>query len=142
MFNKCDKSAANGHNGDDKLLWGYCGCYWPLLVGLEKTLEGSKYCLSGKFEAKAHDLVTSNGRYVVVGGCWVPLALVGRSLLKPPQPTSATTRLLGEGLLHPGHGRPPISSSGWTSWITTCRWTTSLGVGHRSLHSGSCPSAM
>ena len=103
-----------------------CGGLWVLLAlvgwSIKKNSRGQNTVYPKNFEAKAHDLVTSNGRYVVVGRCWVLLALVGCSLLKPPQPTSATTRLLGVGLLHPGHGRPPISSSGWTSWTT--RWTT------------------
>ena len=103
---------------------GILGATGPGWLVYKKNSRDQNTVYLENFEAKAHDLVTSNGRYVVVGRCWVLLALVGCSLLKPPQPTSATTRLLGVGLLRPGHGRPPISSSGWTSWTTTCGWTT------------------
>ena len=113
---------------------GILGATGPGWLVYKKNSRDQNTVYLENFEAEAHDLVTSYGRYVVVGRCWVLLALVGCSLLKPPQPTSATTRLLGVGLLHPGHGRPPISSSGRTSWTTRCwppifsLWQLSLKV--------------
>ena len=40
MFNKCVKSAANGHTGEDKLLWGVVGATGPGWLVYKKNSRG------------------------------------------------------------------------------------------------------
>ena len=112
--------------GDEDLSWN--------IKCMNNSMDQNTVYLEN-FEAKAHDLVTSNGRYVVVGGCWVLLALLGAASSNLPNPPPRPPGYWGKASSTLGMGVPQSRRQGGQ----VGQLGGPLGVGHRSLHSGSCP---